>query len=186
MLSKGDSYEEIVAKLDWAKIVPTNYNIAYSACDRHALASGSAQKPAIIHQLHSDKVNVITFGDLKEQSDRLGNALIHGLNMGKGDRVGILLPQRPETAVIHMATYKAACIAVPLFTLFGLEALQFRLQNSGCKVRQRADSFSLCISVAFSLCLVSLSGSVSLSLSLSLSLSGRCLFLINIRSGPIC
>lgn len=34
----------------------------------------------------------------------------------------------------HIATYKVGGIAVPLFVLFGPEALQFRLHDSGAKV----------------------------------------------------
>ena len=46
---------------------------------------------------------------------------------------GILLPQAPETAIAHVAAYKAGLIAVPLFTLFGEDALEFRLADSGAK-----------------------------------------------------
>jgi len=54
-----------------------------------------------------------------------------GLNTG--DRVGILLPQCPETAIAHIATYKIGAIAIPLFTLFGTDALEYRLNN--CEAR---------------------------------------------------
>ena len=50
-----------------------------------------------------------------------------------GDRVAILLPQRPETAISHVAVYKAGMVAVPLFTLFGPDALEFRLADSGAR-----------------------------------------------------
>lgn len=134
VLPEARDYAELRQKFDWAPVLPEYFNIAWSCCDRHALAPASRARPAIVHHLHSGKSRTVTFGELKESSDRLANALVHGLGLSKGDRVGILMPQRPETALAHMATYKAACIAVPLFTLFGLDALQFRLQNSGCKV----------------------------------------------------
>ena len=51
--------------------------------------------------------------------------------MARGERVGIFLPQSPETALAHLATYKLGAVAVPLFALFGVEALQYRLSNSG-------------------------------------------------------
>jgi len=34
----------------------------------------------------------------------------------------------------HIGIYKSGCIAIPLFSLFGAEALQFRLADSGAKV----------------------------------------------------
>ncbi len=49
----------------------------------------------------------------------------------RGDRVGILLPQSPETAIAHVAAYKSALVAIPLFVLFGEEALDYRLGDSG-------------------------------------------------------
>jgi acetyl-CoA synthetase len=71
-----------------------------------------------------------TFGDLAIQSNRFANALT-ALGIGRGDRVGIILPQRVETAVAHIAVYKLGAIAVPLSILFGEEALETRLRDSG-------------------------------------------------------
>jgi acetyl-CoA synthetase len=42
-----------------------------------------------------------------------------------------VLPQRPETAVAHLAVYALGAVAVPLTQLFGPEALAYRLQDSG-------------------------------------------------------
>jgi acetyl-CoA synthetase len=66
---------------------------------------------------------------LKKLSNRLANGL-KAMGIGLGDRVGILLPQRPETAVSHIGIYKLGAIAIPLFTLFGTDALAYRLENS--------------------------------------------------------
>ena len=66
----------------------------------------------------------------------LSNKLANGLTafgIGIGDRAGILLPQCPETAVSHIASYKVGAIAIPLFTLFGTDALTYRLSNSAAK-----------------------------------------------------
>ena len=48
--------------------------------------------------------------------------------------VGIILPQRAETVIGHMAIYKLGAIALPLSVLFGPEAVGYRLNNSGTKV----------------------------------------------------
>ena len=64
--------------------------------------------------------------------DRLANLLL-AQGLGRGDRIGILLPQSPETAIAHVATYKMGMIAVPLFTLFGADALEYRLADSGAR-----------------------------------------------------
>src|SRR5262249_33712530 len=68
----------------------------------------------------------------RDTSNRLANALVaHGV--GRGDRVAILLPQAPEVAAIHVAIYKLGAIALPLASLFGVDALSYRLQNAGVK-----------------------------------------------------
>src|SRR3712207_5854558 len=71
----------------------------------------------------------VTFGELSDDSNRLANAL-RSRGVGEGDRVGIALPQRPETAVAHIAVYKLGAIAVPLSTRFGPEAMAVRLDDA--------------------------------------------------------
>ena len=76
--------------------------------------------------------------DIVEEFDfvaaRVANVLEHlERAFHDGDRVAILLPQCPETAITHIATYKIGGIAVPLFTLFGPDALKYRLVDSGAK-----------------------------------------------------
>ena len=71
----------------------------------------------------------LTFWDLQQQANRCANALA-ALGVGRGDKVAIMLPQRPETAIAHIACYQLGAVAVPLSFLFGPEALEYRLQNS--------------------------------------------------------
>ena len=52
---------------------------------------------------------------------------------GRGDRVAILLPQMPAVAASHIAIYKLGAIALPLAMLFGLEAISYRLADSGAR-----------------------------------------------------
>ena len=53
--------------------------------------------------------------------------------MTAGDRVAILLPQRPETAIAYIAIFQMGAIAVPLSHLFGPDALAYRLGDAGAK-----------------------------------------------------
>ena len=82
--------------------------------------------------MRTAKSEKFTFWDLKGLSNRLANAL-RAYGIERGDRVGILLPQCPETALSHIAIYKIGGIAIPLFTLFGPDALEYRLGNSEAK-----------------------------------------------------
>jgi acetyl-CoA synthetase len=106
--------------------IPERFNIGVDVADRHPSAL------ALIEIDPSGKTREFIFDAISALSNRLANVLIaHGLK--GGDRIAILLPQRHETAVTHVAAWKAGMISVPLFTLFGEEAIEFRLQNSGAR-----------------------------------------------------
>ena len=57
--------------------------------------------------------------------------VLDNLSLKHNDRVGIILGQCPETILSHMACFKSGKISIPLFSLFGDDALLFRLKDSG-------------------------------------------------------
>eukprot|EP00742_Colponemidia_sp_Colp-10_P006955 GILJ01007464.1.p1 GENE.GILJ01007464.1~~GILJ01007464.1.p1 ORF type:complete len:593 (-),score=54.80 GILJ01007464.1:170-1948(-) len=122
-------YNSVVKNFKWS--IPSDFNIGHAVCDVHAEAHPN--RPAIIVNNDSGNETCVTFAQLREQSNRLANSLT-GLGVAPLDTVGILLPQSTHTAVSHIATYKIGAIAVPLFTLFGPEALEYRLQTCSAKV----------------------------------------------------
>ena len=100
MLPPGDSYETIRAAFRWR--VPERYNMGADCCDKWADGSG---RLALLHRREDDGTERITFDDLKARTNRLANTLrAHGI--GRGDRVAVLLPQVPETAVAHLDAFK--------------------------------------------------------------------------------
>jgi acetyl-CoA synthetase len=52
------------------------------------------------------------------------------LGVTRGDRVAIVMPQRPEVAIAHIACHQIGAIAMPMSVLFGPDALEYRLQDS--------------------------------------------------------
>ena len=56
------------------------------------------------------------------------------LGVKAGDRVAIVLPQRPETAIAYIAIFQMGAVALPLSYLFGPEALEYRLSHAGACV----------------------------------------------------
>lgn len=109
--------------------IPEYYNIGVDTCDKWA--DGSGRLALIDVKPHETKQ--YSFDELKILSNQFANCLrAHGVK--KGDRVGILLAQGVATAIVHLATYKLGAIAVPLFSLFGLDALTYRINNAGIRI----------------------------------------------------
>jgi acetyl-CoA synthetase len=127
VLHRGNSYDEIYRGFRWE--LPERFNIGVAACDRHTDGTG---RLALIYEAPDGAVERFTFDDLKRLSNRCANALA-GFGVMAGDRVGVLLPQRPETAIAHLAIYKLGAVAVPLFVQFGPDAIEHRLADSGAK-----------------------------------------------------
>lgn len=124
-LPPASDYATLRARFRWN--LPESCNIAEEACDRWADGSG---RLALIHLREDGRVERLSFDDLHRLSCRLANVLAAS-GVARGDRVGVLLPQCPEAAVAHLAAYRMGAIAVPLFQLFGEEALEYRLRDCG-------------------------------------------------------
>jgi acetyl-CoA synthetase len=125
VLPRAKDYDSLYRQFRWP--VPARYNIAVDVCDRWA--EKEPDRLAILHA-RPDGDERITYGWLREASNRLANVL-RANGIARGDRVAILLPQSPEVAAIHVAIYKLGAVALPLAVLFGMDALSYRLQNSG-------------------------------------------------------
>jgi acetyl-CoA synthetase len=128
MLPDIRDYDTLYREFRWR--IPPQYNIGVDVCDKWAARDPRAL--AILHIRPDGRTDEITFGWLRETSNRLANVLLaHGI--ARGDRVAVLLPQAPEVAASHVAIYKAGAVALPIAILFGPDALAYRLQNSGAK-----------------------------------------------------
>jgi acetyl-CoA synthetase len=127
MLQPADDFETLRQSFRWQ--IPQAFNIASAVCDRYA---GPDNRLALIEEWRAGEVRRHGFLDLQRGANRLANVLA-AAGVGRGERVGILLGQRLETLLAHLAVYKLGAIAMPLFNLFGPEALGFRLADSGAR-----------------------------------------------------
>ena len=123
-----DRHAELHAAHRWN--VPEAFNIAHACCGRWA---GDRTRFALYWEDESGATTAHTYWDLQRSANRLSNALAQ-LGVRRGDRVALLLPQRPETAVAHLAVYQMGAVTVPLSFLFGPDALRYRLENSAARV----------------------------------------------------
>ena len=114
---------------DFVWQVPKRLNIAQRCCGRWAAGADAASRLAVVWQQEGGSSGALSYAQLQAQAHRLSHAL-WALGVRRGDRVAVVMPQRPETAVAHMALYQMGAVAMPLSNLFGPEALQYRLQDS--------------------------------------------------------
>jgi acetyl-CoA synthetase len=118
-------FDRICRDFNWS--IPEYLNIAHQVCERH---QQRADQVAIYTENAAGDRASYRFADLKEHSDRLANAL-RARGVKRGDRVAIVLPQAIETIVAHLAIHKLGAVSLPLAILFGPEALEYRLRDSG-------------------------------------------------------
>jgi acetyl-CoA synthetase len=120
-----DRYEEIRRNFRWD--VPREFNIAQVCCARWA---DDPSRLALLWEDERGLTASYSYRDIQENANRLSNALA-ALGVKAGDRVAIVLPQRPETAIAFMAIFQMGAVALPLSHLFGPEALEYRLSHAG-------------------------------------------------------
>jgi len=123
-----DRYAEIYGAFRWD--VPREFNLGVACCRRW---SRDRSRFALYYEDEAGHNAKYTYWDIQQDANRLSNALA-ALGIGRGDTVAIMLPQRPETVIAHIAVYQMGAIALPLSFLFGPDALEYRLDDSRAKV----------------------------------------------------
>jgi acetyl-CoA synthetase len=121
-------YDELYRSFRWE--VPARYNIAHACCGQWAT---DRNRFALYWEDESGATAAYSFWDIQVAANRLSNALA-ALGVQRGDRVALLLPQRPETAIAYIAIFQMGAIALPLSHLFGPDALEYRLEHAGASV----------------------------------------------------
>lgn len=132
-LTEYFSYEEIIQIFEWDMLWDLfdgdreNLNIAHECLDRHV------DKGTAVRLKSSDgHIETYTFRELSEWTSRFANFLANR-GVEPGDRVCVMLEPSLAYYVCVFGAVKRGAIAVPLFTLFGPEALAQRIND--CKPR---------------------------------------------------
>ncbi len=123
MLNRFDNYDEVYNSFNWS--IPDIYNIASDTIDKYS----HTERIALKHISNNGNCKEYSFKYFFEKSNRLANVL-DSICLDQNDRVGIILGQCPETLISHIACFKSGKISIPLFSLFGDNALLFRLKDS--------------------------------------------------------
>ncbi len=129
MLDRRDDYASLTSDFRWT--IPSRFNIGVAVAD--LWAARDPERTALFDYRPDGAPDRLSFSALAQQSNAFANAL-RARGVGRGDRVALLLPQSFETVIAHVAIYKLGAVAVPLALLFGVEALEYRLQTAGVKL----------------------------------------------------
>lgn len=128
MLSRVSNYEDLWQQIDYARLeIPTEFNLGVACVDEH---DPSTRALTIVAKDRSSRD--YTFGEVRSAANRLANALLE-VGIGVGDVVAIANPQSFETGVSYVGLFRMGAIALPLSSLFGPDALRYRLQNARAK-----------------------------------------------------
>ncbi|MDY7033754.1 MAG: AMP-binding protein, partial [Thermodesulfobacteriota bacterium] len=74
----------------------------------------------------------ITYGELHEMTDRFAGALTD-LGVKKGDRVGVILPNLPQTLISFFGVMKIGGVVVNINPIYTAREIQHQLSDSGAE-----------------------------------------------------
>lgn len=103
-----DTYEDF--KENYKVNVPETFNFGYDVVD--AWAEIEPEKRALLHTDDSGKITEFTFTDIKKLSNRAAN-FFKAQGIKKGDKVMLILKQRPEAWIIITALCKMGAVCIP-------------------------------------------------------------------------
>src|SRR6202051_440731 len=127
MLTEASNYDDLYRNFRWD--IPASFNIATACCDRHA---DGTNRLALIYVDEGGGAQRTSFDDISEMSRRFANVL-KADGLVRGDRVAVCLSQSLELPIAHLAAFRSGMVSIPLFALFGEDARDFRLSNSGAR-----------------------------------------------------
>ncbi len=130
-----DNYAALHNGFRWQ--VPKYFNIADVCSRRWAGEPYSSVRTAVVEHYgygsgYGDYAD-FSYATLQKNANQLSNALI-AKGVRRGDRVAIVLPQSFACAVAYIACFQMGAVAMPLSKLFGEDAVNYRMKDSGAVV----------------------------------------------------
>jgi len=124
---------------EWARWwIGGAFNHAAAAIDPRAEREPAAE--ALVWEGEDGEVRRFTARQLRDAVERAA-LMLAAEGVGPGDRVGILLPMLPETAISVLALGLLGAIFTPIFSGFGATAVAARLNDCEASVLITADGF---------------------------------------------
>lgn len=124
------SLESLFSRLDHHRDGRIN---AYEACCGRHLQEGNGDRIALIHEDTQGNITHLSYNDLNSASAHVAGWMQQA-GLGEGDRIACMLPRTPELMISVLATWRIGAVYQPLFTAFGPDAVDFRLQRANAKL----------------------------------------------------
>ena len=124
------SYDEAAENFDWDEKWDLfdgdreAFNITHECIDRH-----DPDATALRIQFANGDRETYTFRDVQGPASQFAHALA-AAGVEKGDRVATMLEPRLELFISMFGTWKRGAVYVPMFTLFGPDAIKYRVKDS--------------------------------------------------------
>ena len=125
--SDGTDWETVRDEFEWD--LPETYNIAAEIlADR-----GRVDATALVHVDADDRSHRFGYGELDRAAAAVA-ARLSAEGVGRGDRLGVCLPQCPEHLLVHLAAYRLGAVVVPLSVILGEDSLRYSLEHADATV----------------------------------------------------
>ena len=121
-----DNYENIYREFQWN--TPEYFNFG-NVIDEF---SADHNRVALLWEDQEGNRAHLTFGDFKEQSNRIANVLSE-LGIGAGDPILLVLPRIPIWQAAYIGALKVGAIVVPCTAMLREKDLVYRANHSGAK-----------------------------------------------------
>jgi len=127
----SDQYQGLYHTFQW--LVPTHFNIAQMCCQQWAANPSDARRVALYAHNAAGEPDTWSYARLGAAANQLANGLTR-MGVKQGDRVAVILGQRAETVVAHMAIYTLGAIVVPLSPQAAPGMLSVRLRDAQARI----------------------------------------------------
>ena len=111
-------------------LIPDHFNFAFDVVDEYA--ADDPQRIAVVWCDEAGNERTVTFGELREYSNRVANYL-KSLGIRKGDRVMLMLKRRFEYWFCIIALHKLGAVAIPVTHLLTARDLEHRNNRGRCQ-----------------------------------------------------
>ena len=130
-LGMVDQYQSLYDTFRW--LIPTQFNIGQECCHRWANSSADARRIALFYETLSGRREIWTYERLAATSNQLANGLTR-MGVKQGDRIALILSQRPEALVAHIAAYSIGAVVVPFTPHTTTAVLEQRMREAQARV----------------------------------------------------